>query len=185
MSRSIAQSLETNLLTFNSGGFTAFGVAVDVGVVSGTSDPVVYAIGLVRDPVIQYIDPAGQLQLLSPLYHISYGSVSDLVCVASFISDYISLVKPRSFQLQAVFDNFTDSITAAQSLDLKIAGDGDVISSAYAGLLAVSTRQAFGAADLTTGSTAVPGTRAFAWDIGAVGSGGYAVFFQIVIKQFY
>ena len=154
-------------------GFTTLAIAVDIGPVTTETDPIVYAVGLVRDPVIQYVDPEGQVQELSPLYRTSYNDTSDLV--GSSRQDRLGLAYNIWFKLQAVFDNFTSSVAAAQEFDAKIASDGGQISSDYADLLAISTRQAFSGADLTAGSDELPGVRAFAWDIGALGSGGYDV----------
>ena len=77
-----------------------------------------------------------------------------------------------------MLNNFTDALSAAEKLDAKLASEGGAVSSAYADLLAISTRQAFGAYDLTVarpsnGAVNMSDVKAFARDFGSVGSGGY------------
>ena len=80
-----------------------------------------------------------------------------------------------------MLNNFTDALSAAEKLDAKLASDGGAISSQYADLLAISTRQAFGAYDLTVarpsngGAVNMSDVKAFAKDFGSVGSGGCVV----------
>lgn len=87
-------------------------------------------------------------------------------------------------QIGAVLQNFSDSVTAAQNLDLKLAAAGASISGNYSDLLAISTRQAFGAFDLTV---SLPGSnnevnasdmKAFSRNFGDLGSGGCVVSFS-------
>lgn len=68
--------------------------------------------------------------------------------------------------------NFSDSLAAAEALDARLADLGGAVSGSYSDLLTISTRQAFGAFDLTVGQSDKE-IRAFARDIGNVGSGGY------------
>ena len=63
-------------------------------------------------------------------------------------------------------------------MDAKLASKGGAISSRYSDLLVISARQALGAYDLTIGKTAdgkvnTSDVKAFARDIGNLGSGGY------------
>lgn len=53
---------------------------VDVGSVSSTTtDPLVYAVGVVRDPVVQYMNHMVQLENRSSFYWGTYSNVHDLV----------------------------------------------------------------------------------------------------------
>lgn len=82
-------------------------------------------------------------------------------------------------QIGAVLQNFSDSVSAAQKLDLQLVNAGSAISGSYTDLLAISTRQAFGAFDLTVSSSTQGGAanasdvKAFARNFGKLGSGGY------------
>ena len=61
-----------------------FAFAHDLGSVTAPSDPVVYAVGHVRDPVVQYVTVNGIMQDRSSYFWTEYGSVADGVRV--FIS---------------------------------------------------------------------------------------------------
>ena len=82
------------------------------------------------------------------------------------------------FQIGAVLQNFSDSVTAALNLDIKLAAAGASISGNYSDLLAISTRQAFGAFDLTVSLSGPNNTvnasdvKAFSRNFGNLGSGG-------------
>lgn len=147
---------------------------VNFGAVSTTTDPLVFAVGIVRDPVVQYTNSATQIENRSSYYWGSYGTTHDLVCSCLTVSPPMLM----RVQIGAVFDNFTDALGAAQQLDLRLAGAGGAISGSYADLLALSTRQAFGGIDLTVARPAsnapvnMSDVKAFAKDFGNVGSGG-------------
>lgn len=78
-----------------------------------------------------------------------------------------------------MLSNFSSSISAAQSLDSKLASAGSSISSNYSDLLAITTRQVFGAFDLTipqsTQEDDIDETtiRAFTKDFGNLSGGGW------------
>lgn len=88
-----------------------------------------------------------------------------------------------AFQIADVLANFSDSVTAAQTLDAQIAGAGAAISGNYSDLLAISARQAFGAFDLTVpqptpgGPVNTSDLKAFARNFGRLGSGGHVFIF--------
>lgn len=58
-----------------------FALAHDLGDVTSASDPVVVAIGHVRDPVIQYIRDGGVMEERSLYFFSDFSSVSDAVSV--------------------------------------------------------------------------------------------------------
>ena len=81
-------------------------------------------------------------------------------------------------QIGAVLQNFSDAVVAAQNLDLRLAAAGQAISGNYSDLLSISTRQAFGAFDLTVSlsdnnKVNTSDVKAFARNFGSLGSGGY------------
>lgn len=81
-----------------------------------------------------------------------------------------------------MLQNFSNSVTAAQNLDLKLATAGASVSGNYSDLLAISTRQAFGAFDLTVSlsgpNNAVNASdvKAFSRNFGSLGSGGCVLY---------
>ena len=78
-----------------------------------------------------------------------------------------------------MLQNFSDSVSAAEKLDFQLADAGGALSGNYSDLLAISTRQAFGAFDLTIPSPVsgkamnATDVKAFARNFGNLGSGGY------------
>ncbi|KAF9019248.1 DUF1793-domain-containing protein [Hymenopellis radicata] len=106
-----------------------FAFAHNLGDVKTATDPVVVAIGHVRDPVIQYIRAAGEMQERSLYFFSEFSSVSD--AIPSFLSDY------------------GDALNRASTLDSQVENDASAISADYAGLVALSIRQAFGATEIT------------------------------------
>lgn len=57
-----------------------FAFAHDLGTVSGSSPPVVVAVGHVRDPAIEYIVAGGQTQDRSLFFWSQFSSVGAAVC---------------------------------------------------------------------------------------------------------
>jgi len=87
-------------------------------------------VGHVRDPAIQYIVANDVYQPRSIYFWNAYSSVADLI--SDFVEDY------------------STALGRAQALDQKILSDSSAISSNYAGVVALSVRQAFGALELTS-----------------------------------
>lgn len=56
-----------------------FGLSRDLGNISSASSPVVFSIGHVRDPAIQYIVANGALQQRSVFFWTKFSTVRDLV----------------------------------------------------------------------------------------------------------
>ena len=71
--RGIAQS-------FSGSPFNTLGIAVDIGTVSSTSEPVVYALGVVRDPAIRYTNGLVQIEERSSYYWSQFTNIHDVVC---------------------------------------------------------------------------------------------------------
>ncbi|KAJ8587203.1 DUF1793-domain-containing protein [Rhizopogon salebrosus TDB-379] len=107
-----------------------FAFAHDLGAVSTTTtDPVICTVGHVRDPAIQYIIADDVYQPRSVYFWSAYSSVTALI--SAFIGDY------------------STALSRAQVFDEKVSSDASAISSNYAGIVALSIRQAFGALELT------------------------------------
>ncbi|KAH9844227.1 DUF1793-domain-containing protein [Rhodofomes roseus] len=106
-----------------------FALAHDLGTVSGTSATVVYAIGHVRDPAIQYIIADNQIQQRNLYFWSRFSSVTDVL--STFLGDY------------------ENALARANAFDAQISSDASSISSDYAEWVALSVRQAFGAIEFT------------------------------------
>ncbi|KAI0073113.1 DUF1793-domain-containing protein [Panus rudis PR-1116 ss-1] len=108
-----------------------FAFAHDLGEI-GTpqSDPVVFSVGHLRHPVVQYAPSSGSPPQDRALYALSHFSDIDAL-IADFHSD------------------FNGALQRANSFDQKIKDDASKISPDYAGLVDVSVRQAFGAIEIT------------------------------------
>ncbi|KAI0092706.1 DUF1793-domain-containing protein [Irpex rosettiformis] len=106
-----------------------FAFAQDLGNIQAATNPVVVAIGHVRDPAIQYIVKGGVLQNRSLFFWSQFSSVN--AAIASFLNDYSA------------------ALTRAKAFDAKVQSDALAISADYAAVAALSVRQAFGATELT------------------------------------
>ncbi|KAL5536139.1 hypothetical protein ACEPAF_4244 [Sanghuangporus sanghuang] len=131
------------------------GIAVDWGSVQQTQEPAVWAIGVVRIPSILYRTSSGSLEERYPYFLTNY-------------SDGTSAAK-------AFLDDFSRVAANAAALDAQLSASGSQISSDYAHLLALSTRQAFGGLDITVsragdGSWNTWDVKAFMKNMGGLGT---------------
>ncbi|KIP02118.1 hypothetical protein PHLGIDRAFT_112413 [Phlebiopsis gigantea 11061_1 CR5-6] len=106
-----------------------FAFAHDLGTVSGSSAPVVFAVGHVRDPAIEYIVAGGTTQNRSSFFWSQFSTVS--AAIDSFLGD------------------FGNALGRANAFDAKVQSDASAISADYASIVALSIRQAFGATEIT------------------------------------
>ncbi|KAI0705088.1 hypothetical protein C8T65DRAFT_577862 [Cerioporus squamosus] len=112
--------------------FFVFALAVDLGTISSTSEPVTWAAGYVRDPSVQYTTASGETQHRRPFFFSKYSDIGS--AIDAFTSDF-----------SAAHDR-------AVALDQKIVGDAAKISSQYVDLVSLGARQTFGALDITVGA---------------------------------
>ncbi|KAJ7853748.1 DUF1793-domain-containing protein [Mycena leptocephala] len=120
-----------------SNNWPVFGFAHDLGTITSATTPVVFSVGLVRDPAVQYIIAGGALQSRNLYFLSSFPTVDCMI--ASFLSD------------------FGAALLRAQALDAQIQADAGKISADYAGVVALSIRQAFAATELTISKTSTGG----------------------------
>ncbi|KAL5536145.1 hypothetical protein ACEPAF_4250 [Sanghuangporus sanghuang] len=136
--------------------FNTLGIAVDIGSVSSTSEPVAYALGVVRDPAIRYSNELVQIEERSSYYWSQFTNIHDVIA--------------------EVLNHFDDALSGAISLDSEILGAAGQISGNYADILSLSTRQAMGALEYTLlksdDSFNTSDVKAFMKDMGGIGSGG-------------
>ncbi|KAL5536342.1 hypothetical protein ACEPAF_163 [Sanghuangporus sanghuang] len=106
-----------------------FGVSIDWGNITSTPEPAVWSLGVFRDPSVEYRAPSGSFESRSPYF-------------VSEISLPLDVVK-------FVLDDFPRAMLAAETFDSQIRTAGESISTEYANLLALSSRQAMGSMDIT------------------------------------
>ncbi|KZT72217.1 hypothetical protein DAEQUDRAFT_763324 [Daedalea quercina L-15889] len=124
----LANTQDTNFRAI-SDDYPVFGLAVDLGTIQSTSSPVVWTIGFVRDPSVQYTTGAGTVQNRSPYYVTQYSSAVD--AMEAFVTDS------------------SDAMTRSTQLDNEITQNATSISSEYSDLVSLAARQTFGAIDIT------------------------------------
>ncbi|KAH0587710.1 hypothetical protein H2248_006474 [Termitomyces sp. 'cryptogamus'] len=125
----LTNSQETNFRAINAS-WPVLGLAHDLGSVIGPTSPVVFSVGYIRDPAIQYVVGKGTNWQNRSLYFWSqFSTVSALI--SSFLGDYNA------------------ALSRAQSLDSKVNSDGSKISADYAAIVELSIRQAVGATEIT------------------------------------
>ncbi|KAF7299431.1 hypothetical protein MIND_00892900 [Mycena indigotica] len=112
-----------------------FAHAHDLGSVSSTATkPKLFTIGHVRNPSIQYIVAGGSYQDRSPYFFTKFPTVA--AALTSFVND------------------FSAALTRANAFDAKVQADASKISADYAGVVALSIRQALATIEITTSKTA-------------------------------
>ncbi|KAG6854841.1 hypothetical protein C0991_012031 [Blastosporella zonata] len=114
-------------------GWPVFGLSHDLGEISRPTSPIVFSIGHVRDPAIEYTLPGGKTQQRSLYFWSHFSTVADVI--SFFLEDY-----PFAF-------------SRAQRFDAKVNRDAGTISADYAGIVALSMRQAIGATEITISKT--------------------------------
>ncbi|TFK89099.1 DUF1793-domain-containing protein [Polyporus arcularius HHB13444] len=109
--------------------FFVFAIAVDLGTISSTSDPVTWGAGYVRDPSVRYTTSSGETQNRRPYFVSQYSDIGS--AIDAFTAD------------------FTAAHDRAVALDQKIMSDASKVSSNYVDLVSLGARQTFGALDIT------------------------------------
>ncbi|CCM03143.1 uncharacterized protein FIBRA_05265 [Fibroporia radiculosa] len=110
-----------------------FALAHDLGTISGPSEPVVYSVGRARDPAIEYLIANDAVQYRSSYFWSKYPTADD--AISEFLGDY------------------NNALARANAFDAQVSADANKISSTYAGLVALSVRQVFGAIEITVSKT--------------------------------
>ncbi|TFY77749.1 hypothetical protein EWM64_g6266 [Hericium alpestre] len=140
--------------------YTVFAIAADLGTISSTQRPVVWAIGLTRDPALSYVDLGGIQQNRSLYYQQNY--TDDTSLVAEFL------------------DDFPNARQRADQLDAKILSDARAMSSDYVDLVSYVVRQVYGMIELTAsknpdGSSNTSDVMMFMKNIGGAAENGSTV----------
>ncbi|KAF8901959.1 hypothetical protein CPB85DRAFT_1438878 [Mucidula mucida] len=121
--KALENSEDTNFRAI-SNAYPTFSFALDLGTISSTSESVMWALGLTRDPSIKYT-----AQDRHAYYWTKYSNVGD--AVTAFVSD---------------FDNARDRAVA---LDNKLMSAAKDISDEYAIVVSVAARQAMAGVEIT------------------------------------
>ncbi|KAF8581797.1 DUF1793-domain-containing protein [Ramaria rubella] len=130
-----------------------FGLARDLGnVTSAATSPVVFSVGHVRDPAIEYIIAGGALQNRSSYFFTQHGSATAAVCHTDVSSG--QMLTRLDGQIAAFLPDYANALASANMLDAKISKDASAISTDYEAIVALSVRQALGACELTVGRDA-------------------------------
>ncbi|EMD40792.1 hypothetical protein CERSUDRAFT_103175 [Gelatoporia subvermispora B] len=106
-----------------------FALAHDLGTISAASDPVIFSIGHVRDPAVEYLIANDATQNRSLFFWSQISTLDD--AITTFLQD------------------FPNALARADAFDAQVNADASQISSNYAGLVALSIRQGFGAIEIT------------------------------------
>jgi hypothetical protein len=128
----LANTLDTGFRAI-SNNWPVFGLAHDLGTITTATTPVVFSVGHIRDPAIQYIVAGGATQNRN-LYFLAQFPTSAAV-ISSFLGDFSAALK------------------RANAFDAKVQTDAGKISADYASIVALSIRQAFMATELTLSKT--------------------------------
>ncbi|KAK7045344.1 hypothetical protein VNI00_007593 [Paramarasmius palmivorus] len=102
-----------------------FAFANDLGTISATSQPVLWAIGYARAPVVRYTNS----EELQPYWTTKYSRIDDAI--------------------QAFLNDFPSAKARAESLDDRILSEARTVSPDYADLVSLSARQTFGGVETT------------------------------------
>ncbi|KIK65828.1 hypothetical protein GYMLUDRAFT_38307 [Collybiopsis luxurians FD-317 M1] len=124
------QNTEYNASDVAMGLQPAFAFSTDLGNITSTSSPVVWGIGLVRNPDIIYTTAAGN-QTRQPYFFTKYSNVE--TALLDFMGDA------------------SNALERATALDNKIISDANDISSNYADLVSLASRQTMAGMDITVG----------------------------------
>ncbi|KAJ3517828.1 hypothetical protein NLJ89_g250 [Agrocybe chaxingu] len=121
-------------------------IAMDLGSITQTSTPVIWTIGLLRDPVIRYVRDAG-IESRTSYFWTKYQSIGDAVSTLSGLS----LSREAQLeQLDAFITDFPSARSRAEAFDAKIMSEASVVSQQYADLVALNLRQTMAALEITT-----------------------------------
>ena len=123
-----------------------FAFAQDLGSVTAESQPVVFSIGHIRDPVINYITGNAVLQQRSLYFWSSFSSAAAVVRL-NYCCGVLSLAD--NAQISSFLSDYSSALTRANTFDAKVMADSNKISSDYAAIVSLSIRQAFGAIEIT------------------------------------
>ena len=131
---------------------------MDLGTVTAPTDPAVWVIGMLRDPVIRFSTSSDTISSRSAYWRSKYTFINgDATTIVRFL---ISQCKFRtrlgysSNQITDFLQDYPNAVQRAEALDSALEKNASTISSHYADLVALTARQVMGATELTVGTDA-------------------------------
>ncbi|KAH9028323.1 hypothetical protein EDB84DRAFT_1272333 [Lactarius hengduanensis] len=115
-----------------------FGISRDIGTIRMTQDPIVWSVGFITEPAIQYIDETGVPHNRSLFYKT----------VARYRDD--------TFLIVEFLDDFANASSRAQHLDLGILQHAGTVSRKLGDLVSLATAQVYGSIQVTVGASGSP-----------------------------
>ncbi|KAH9942417.1 uncharacterized protein BXZ73DRAFT_41258 [Epithele typhae] len=106
-------------------------LAVNLGTIKSTAEPVAWALGYIRDPVVQVNYPTGRSQMRRPYYATQYSDISSAI-------DFVII-------------DFQNALQRAIDLDTKLVKEASQISSQYSDIVSLAARQTMASLDITVG----------------------------------
>jgi hypothetical protein len=130
---------------------TVWGIARDLGTIQETQEPVVWTVGFVTDPAINYTDLSGASQQRSLFYKTQYSDDTSLVSIRVRQQFVRLTLCPKVIDF---LNDFANASSRAQKLDSKILQEAAPISGLLGDLVALATAQVYGSTQLTVGTDA-------------------------------
>ena len=128
-----------------SSSYPFFSIARDLGSINQTHPPVVFIMGVYRDPVIQFTNAVGMTEQRRALHATLNLSLTELVSNHFLYIDLVlTFVKIDYFLL-----DFSNAKARADALDSYLLASAMNISETYADIVAVSAREIMGSTELT------------------------------------
>jgi hypothetical protein len=125
-----------------------FALSHDLGTVDTVpSRTLVYSIGHSRDPSIVMRRPGNVMQARSSYFWTQYSDIHAVVCSSRLVR--WSHKVDADLQISDFLNDYTNALSRANTLDAQVQSDAGKISTNYAGLAALSLRQALGATEIT------------------------------------
>ncbi|KAL4261602.1 Glutaminase GtaA [Pleurotus pulmonarius] len=129
----LANAQDPTFRAINGRDWPVFAISANLGTITSTSSPVVWCIGLVRDPSIVAWNGASS-EDRHPYFKTRYQDVSSAI--------------------DAFLLNFPNARDRAVALDEKLMGEAEKVSDQYADLISFATRQTLGGLEFTTSRVA-------------------------------
>ena len=124
-----------------------------------------WAIGLLRDPAVQFSTANGAVEQRRAYWRTKYtNDPSDVVCLSARM--HTSCL--HTTQLADFLQDFPHAVQRADALDQTLSVNSSSISSHYTDLVALAARQTMAATELTVGSD-LSDVKMFMKDIGTSG----------------
>lgn len=79
--------------------FDSIAIAADLGIVQSSIDPIVWAVGVLRDPLIQFTDSQGEIQELNAFYRSNISSLPTIVNVRSTVCVWKTFSNKKEYLL--------------------------------------------------------------------------------------